>query len=594
MIEALKNIFKTALGDIDGAVISGGAHKSALSYTDPKILAMAPSPAPGTEPVAKLKKVNVDHPLAMMFGDVSPPQRSKRAVRSSTNDSRRNLPEVKVGMNNGHRGQPHSGVQGTPKTRMNRSIPVVGARVYSGGPTNSSSANSHIHSRHAIATTLTGAHAHPGMSIPAPTAAIGNHPMNNGNNHIKSSHLPRTLYPATNYTSTQSRAPVSMPAPVPHDNIGNSTSTSMIHAHGHTRGAVAASSISVQTRANATIPSPPIRSHVDGTSPTYPPSTNGGDPLSLSSSGSHNHSYNENTNNASASLLSQSSGARIYAQTGPITSHSNPGGPLPVPAQATNLFGRSTNVTEAMSGSIHTQFNDVNNNIVSSSPLRQAVSPIDTPLTPLPIAETSGPLPSPQHTANRGNNLLIGTHDTLGNPQTGGMPPVLFSVPTPPSSVPPQISPGQQGMSTNNIRPLIEMDPSINARPPMEPNAVAEQRMKSVDGAPNSARGRNALLDSALKCCLAHFLVNDVLENSGLENVKDAGAVKVHSVELLQLLLKDPGYGMKFDLILNEIPNFAKYSAQDHGLFSSDLERNVDYLLTNSENEDMKMLKNGT
>merc|ERR1739844_432511 len=90
-------------------------------------------------------------------------------------------------------------------------------------------------------------------------------------------------------------------------------------------------------------------------------------------------------------------------------------------------------------------------------------------------------------------------------------------------------------------------------RPPAvsDPNAIADQRINQIDGSPNSAKGRRSLLDAALNCGLPQFLVDDVLENVTLDEVKNSGSVKFHTIQLLKLLLRDPGYGMKFQIILD-------------------------------------------
>lgn len=122
---------------------------------------------------------------------------------------------------------------------------------------------------------------------------------------------------------------------------------------------------------------------------------------------------------------------------------------------------------------------------------------------------------------------------------------------------------------------------SIDARTQMDPKEEAEVKIKIIPGAPGSADGRVPLLQSALTCDLPKFLVEDVLENPTLANVKDPSGTKVHAVELLKLLSSDPGYGMKFEIILDEIPSWKKYKSQDHSLFITSSEQKMaDYFLT--------------
>lgn len=120
----------------------------------------------------------------------------------------------------------------------------------------------------------------------------------------------------------------------------------------------------------------------------------------------------------------------------------------------------------------------------------------------------------------------------------------------------------------------------IDARSTLDPEGEADQQTLSIDCSPGAAHGRVSLLQSALSCELAEFLVNEVLENMTLENVKDPASAKVHSIELLTMLTKDPGYGLKFQLVLNKIPAWQKYKFQDHSLFITGAEQRSDYFLT--------------
>ena len=120
----------------------------------------------------------------------------------------------------------------------------------------------------------------------------------------------------------------------------------------------------------------------------------------------------------------------------------------------------------------------------------------------------------------------------------------------------------------------------IDARTKPEPAVEAARQAASTQGAPGCAEGRKALLESALLCELPKFLVESVLENPKLSSVKDPASVKVHAVELLKLLTRDPGYGMKFKLVLEKIPAWKKYVSQDHSLFITGAEQKADYFLT--------------
>ena len=166
----------------------------------------------------------------------------------------------------------------------------------------------------------------------------------------------------------------------------------------------------------------------------------------------------------------------------------------------------------------------------------------------------------------------IGPGQLVQGPQPGS----LYSQAPPPVSAPPQ--PPMEGTG-------------IDARQTQEdPNAMAEQQAMTSEGAPGAARGRVALLQQALACDLCEFLVNNVLENPGLTGVRDPDGAKVHSIALLKLLTKDPGFGPKFKLVLSGIPAWAKYKSQDHSLLITGHEQKADYFLTDGSSGEKKLL----
>lgn len=132
----------------------------------------------------------------------------------------------------------------------------------------------------------------------------------------------------------------------------------------------------------------------------------------------------------------------------------------------------------------------------------------------------------------------------------------------------------------------------IDARTKEDPNVQAEQHATSIPGAPGAAQGRVALLQQALACELCEFLLEKVLENANLSTVRDPAATKVHAIELLKMLTKDPGYGPKFKLILSGIPAWDKYKSQDHSLLITGHEQKADYFLTDGGGE-KKLLTSG-
>jgi len=150
----------------------------------------------------------------------------------------------------------------------------------------------------------------------------------------------------------------------------------------------------------------------------------------------------------------------------------------------------------------------------------------------------------------------------------------------------------QQQQQSFEPTPMSE-GAGIDARSKPEPSVIAEQTSLSSPGAPGCAQGRILLLQSALACQLAEFLVTSVLENPTLRNVKDPAATKVHAVELLKLLTMDPGYGLKFQLLLDDIPAWKKYKSQDHSLFITGSEQKADYFLTDGDKTETKLLTQG-
>ena len=130
----------------------------------------------------------------------------------------------------------------------------------------------------------------------------------------------------------------------------------------------------------------------------------------------------------------------------------------------------------------------------------------------------------------------------------------------------------------------------IDARSAPDPKVTAEQQAASTGGAPGAALGRVPLLEQALACHLCEFLIESVLENPKLREVRDPAAAKVHSIDLVKLLSQDPGYGPKFKLVLDEIPAWKKYKSQDHSLLITGHEQKADYFLTDGSSGETKLL----
>jgi len=148
------------------------------------------------------------------------------------------------------------------------------------------------------------------------------------------------------------------------------------------------------------------------------------------------------------------------------------------------------------------------------------------------------------------------------------------------SSLPPAPAPAAAANHNYNPTPITGNN-MVDARSPIQPTTIAEQNAQQIHGAPDCAHGRTALLESALQYELPRFLVEHVLENAAsLSRVLDPAAAKVHAVDLCKLLCRDPGYGLKFRLILDSLEGWRKYKDQDHSLFITGSEQKVDYFLT--------------
>lgn len=131
-----------------------------------------------------------------------------------------------------------------------------------------------------------------------------------------------------------------------------------------------------------------------------------------------------------------------------------------------------------------------------------------------------------------------------------------------------------------DYQPTAMAGTGIDARTEEDPRQSAEQKVMYTSGAPGALEGRDSLLQQALACRLCPFLVDEVLENSTLAEVRDPAAAKVHSIELLKFLTKDPGYGQMFKLVLEDLPAWNKYKSQDHSLLITGYEQRADYFLT--------------
>lgn len=462
MVEALRNVFHTALGDVESCATMERAINS-VSDTAFMAYTMAPSPAPGTESVKKMKKSSSDHPLAMMFGDDAPsspssPKKTSRAVRPN------NRQPVRRQMHSSISSRPSDHPQQRNINRQLRSTFKADQVVHSNTPH--------------------------GQPMPK-----------TGSSHPRPVQNSFTQVPRASITS-HSHQGVQAPANALHETrLGSQLS---VH-----------NSSTYQPQ-----PSPRNLAPVHGTSFTNP-----------------------NPNIASNKTLSRTQG-------------------LALPRQHNGLHTTLTHSSQA-TGVSHT---------VPSQPAKNSILPSSSRLN-------SGANTHHLHTTRLQESPLIATAQLSPDTNVAAHDhPSHYS-----TSV--QYSPMGAPISTISERsvttiPVDEhassaIQPQHQFRPPYTitsaatnylpvptPTMIADDRMKTTDGAPNSARGRKVLLDSALACGLPQFLINSILENPNINSIKDPSTAKAHSVELLHLMLKDPGYGMQFELVIDAISTGNKYKPQ--------------------------------
>jgi len=196
-----------------------------------------------------------------------------------------------------------------------------------------------------------------------------------------------------------------------------------------------------------------------------------------------------------------------------------------------------------------------------------------------------------QHQSNQGYHQTQTTEVTnvVVETATEGTQKISTTNPSAPNVSKQEQEVGHQNLSLNE-------GSGIDARTQLEsPSIQATRKAETVQGAPGSGEGRRSLLESALLCDLPTYLIDSVLENPNLSKVKDPASVKVHVVELLKLLTQDPGFGLKFQLVLEKNPSWKKYVSQDHSLFITGIEQKTDYFLTDGSSplDSKKMLTEG-
>ena len=443
MVEALKLVFYTALGDVESCSMLSGASNPVIDTTF-MAYALAPSPAPGTDSVKKMKEASPDHPLAMMFDDAAPSlPKSSRAIRPKNKQPGRR--QIRSSISNQASGEQRSKFSANQAMRSNT-------------------------------------HKNPQMS----------------NTEFK-----------IQYSIQNSSLQVPGVMSTSHGDEGVQVSGKM-----HTSPRV------------GNQPQPMLRNSVPIEENSFPVSHNTHANASPTIPYTQRTTSNGNFlggNNPRTPLAHSSQGSRVYhtIQSPPMTKSLPPSSPQPNTGVNTHYLQK--------------HITNLNESPLLSSIQAPPILGIDNNVHPSQYTAAAA-----QHSQNR-PSPLIDSHS---------------SIPLIPADN--QSTPTSQSHQQYPPPFAITEAPTVTHSPPT-PAMIANERMKSAEGAPNSAKGRRILMDSALSCGLPQFLVNSVLENQNLNSVKDATATKAHSLELLHLMLKDPGYGLKFELVLDAIPNGEKY-----------------------------------
>ena len=505
ILGALEQIFKIALGDVDAILKSnsevelfgiGNSH----AYTN-MLISVAPSPAPGIEPVKKQKTTAQDHPLAMMFDSDPQPQpiTAKRGVVNThhkyRNERMPTQPHIQVyrRSSNGHAPVTavRSSIQSSTQKKQVRKKPF-------GSEVEQKAVSSAIAKRTS---------AYPQVQK---TQRLGN-PEQLQNRDEKSNNLVANSSHNITTQHTESRQNASKRL---------MTSTS-----------VQSSPLSVTNRTNDPLSIFPLG------------------PAQLESPDNNQRPSNIKTDFHAPSNLSTFHQGRQE--------------------QSPNSY--------SMSASDKIAFQDnINEFRGSSDELLENAKVVSSQANQFIISGLVDPL---RNSSRYGLQGVEGNGDI--NPETQHMSlqikdktifPSSFDVPT--NSSFDQKEDSTQ-LSTSVMKDDQQYSNSIDVRVTEKAVSLSEEQLLFSRGAPGSANGRTALLFAALQCDLVPFLVNNVLVNPLLSSVKDPASAEIHLVGLLNLLLRDPGFGLKFKNILNELPHWKKYTSRESSLFQNSSKHGV-------------------
>ena len=581
MLEMLKKIFVDALGDVQKASQLKSGFTTRTSYSSAgNNYAMAPSPAPGENPVSRNRvRVNMgDDPLGLGGGfPPAPAPVTRQGVMPSLNTSQNYGQAQQMGATNAY-----SGIGG--QSNFNQ---MGSSQNYNVGPQQ------------------------PQQAYNAQTV-YGSSSVGNTGNHM--------------YGGIQNQQQFQPMQPTQPSNLSQQYTVGQQQQQ-HQRpvvGSFSQRSAMAQQRTYTSQGNHHQLSNQQHTGPTVSSSINGlANPSRISSSGQGMHSsYNADSQNSSNfsqynvnqtnpqltgqslgqnPLISQGSQSSHFHQTPKPTFQSNQAQAPARMIPAGNMGSYETQVPPSQTHGVNIQptpstisYQQPTNNQTTTNSTRLQSDQIPIQSQHQHVISTNqyshqppNPYPNQQHQSYQGSqqSLAQSTNAPVVETVTNDVQEINAVNPSNDSHLPPP--PQHQNSAVNE-------GSGIDARTQPVPSIQAARNVETVHGAPDSADGRRALLESALLCDIPTYLIESVLENPNLPKVKDPASVKVHVVELLKLLTQDPGYGMKFQLILDKIPNWKKYVSQDHSLFITGIEQKTDYFLTDgsSSMDPKKLLKN--
>ncbi len=584
MIETLKLLFQTALGDLHNDqnkhdFLQSSVHLQNTSYV------MAPSPAPGSESVSKMKKMNVNDPLSMMLNEAPVPKKKiTRAVRpnqaTSTNPLSVPSPE------------------GTLPTPSNFRKPVqnIASQRTVIKTTNHQTpryTTAQTQPTHAVQSSTAGVVPAP-LTYQPPTRNVNVRPQGILNDPLSQQRVQPSLAsaPVPRRQVYSQLAPMA-PQPAsseqrrqyqPIQNSMNNGTGNATHSYGqYSQG-----------------PSTPgqIQSSVHGQQYTQQRSVQGTFNANLGHTRNPVGQYRNQVSNpyvqastpihqyaVQRPVQSQNIGQVAQGQVGysPGVSNGMQSALLAQPQRQPMQSNLSSVVDQDTSFHGQSQQGMTNPNLPESSTLSHQYRP------QLPVNNyldagvrqeanqqiqysQSGTQPTASIPSQSQQGFSAGTQSTSStfsqsqqlsgqnNLQVNSLQAPTSPIPTS-QTVSSSFTNFASGQSEMNLPPyaIRGQASDVLPTPTLDPETVADEKIRSTVGAPNSAPSRNILLDSALSCKLHEFLLLSVLENPEHNQVKDWDLVKLHSLELLRLLMKDPGYGMKFEFLMNAIPSWKSY-----------------------------------